>query len=109
VRWETERESGFDLVVEAHCWTGDQSREYRSACIAHTIFPPILLGVVEIHPLEERIKELCERATTAHDSEVPELLSELKALLAEHSEVVRYLAAKTLNRVGEPSSSKAAD
>jgi hypothetical protein len=60
-------------------------------------------------PVADRITELCKRATTAQDSEVPELLSELKALLAEHSEFVRYLAAKTLNRVGEPSSSKAAD
>jgi hypothetical protein len=53
---------------------------------------------VEINPLEDRIKELCERAGTAEDSEVPELLAELKTLLAEHSASVRYLAAKTLNR-----------
>jgi hypothetical protein len=44
------------------------------------------------------------------DSEVPALLAELKGLLAEHSEFVRYLAAKTLNRAYKESSpSKAAD
>jgi hypothetical protein len=41
---------------------------------------------------------------------VQAILEELKTLLAEHSEFVRYLAAKTLNRINrEPSSSKAAD
>ena len=65
---------------------------------------------MEIHHIQDRIRELCERATTADDSEVPALLSELKALLAQHSQEVRYLAAKTVNRVyAEPSSSKAAD
>jgi hypothetical protein len=65
---------------------------------------------VEIRPIEERIRELCARAANVPDSEVPELFSELKSLLAEHSEFVRYLAAKTLNRVSEePTSSKAAD
>jgi hypothetical protein len=72
---------------------------------------------VEIRPIEERIKELCEKASTVDDSEVPGLFAELKALLAEHSEFVRYLAAKTLNRTRQvpmqaqqdPSSAKAAD
>jgi hypothetical protein len=65
---------------------------------------------VEIHLIEERIKELCEKAASADDSEVAALLTELRALLAEHSEFVRYLAAKTLNPTKqEPSSSKAAD
>jgi hypothetical protein len=65
---------------------------------------------VKIHRVDERITELCERAATADDSEVPALLAELKVLLAEHSEFVRYLAAKTLNRAyKEPSSSNAAD
>ena len=72
---------------------------------------------MEIRPIEERIKELCEKASTVDDSEVPALFAELKALLAQHSEFVRYLAAKTLNRTNqepnraeqESSSSKAAD
>ena len=63
-----------------------------------------------MRPLDDRIVELCEKAATAGDAEVPALLAELKALLAEHSACARYLAAKTLNRVSqEPSSSKAAD
>jgi hypothetical protein len=50
-----------------------------------------------------------EKAVIADDSEVPALLAELQALLAEYSEFVSYLAAKTLNRVSQdPSSSKAA-
>ncbi len=65
---------------------------------------------MEIRPIDERIRELCAKAVTADDSEVPSLLAELKALLAEHSEFVKYLAAKTLNRAyREPSSSNAAD
>jgi len=69
---------------------------------------------VEIHLIEDRIRELCEKAVTTDDTDVPALLSELKALLAQHSGSVRYLAAKTLNRVAQepsagPSSSKAAD
>jgi hypothetical protein len=72
---------------------------------------------VVIIPIEERIKELCESAATADDSEVPALFAELKGLLAEHSEFVRYLAAKTPNRTSQepmqahkdPSSAEAAD
>ena len=65
---------------------------------------------MEIQPVEQRIKELCEKAVTADDSEVPALVAELQALLAEHSQFVRYLPARTLNRAyQEPSSSKAAD
>ena len=62
-----------------------------------------------VRPFEERIKELCSKAATADDSEVQGLLTELQGLLAEHSEFVRYLAAKTLNRVYKvPPSSKPA-
>lgn len=50
------------------------------------------------HPLDERIRELCSRAANADDSEVHAIFTELKALLAEHSEFVRYLTAKTLSR-----------
>ena len=61
-----------------------------------------------IHPDEriaERIKELCSKAAIADDYEVPALFQELKNLLAEHSEFVRYLTAKTLNRVNKAPSS----
>jgi hypothetical protein len=65
---------------------------------------------MEIQPVEQRIKELCEKAVTADDSEVPALIAELQALLAGHSQFFRYLAARTMNRVYEKSSSsKAAD
>ena len=82
-----------------------------------TVLSNLFLPVVEFHPIEQRIRELCERAATVDDSEVPALFAELNALLAEHSAFVRYLAAKTLNRPKpvpnrgeqEPSSSKAAD
>jgi hypothetical protein len=65
---------------------------------------------VEIHPVDERIRELCERALTVDDAEAPALFAELKALLQEHSEAVRFLVAKTLNRTRQdpPSSSKVA-
>jgi hypothetical protein len=80
-------------------------------------FLPTTVVIVEVHRIEERIKELCESAATADDSEVPALFAELRALLAEHSEFIRYLAAKTLNRKSQepmqaqqdPSSAKAAD
>jgi hypothetical protein len=66
--------------------------------------------VVQIYPLDERIRELCAKAATAADAEVPALFAELNALLAEHSEYVRYLATKTLSRANKsPSSSNAAD
>jgi hypothetical protein len=68
------------------------------------------LLIVEFPLIEDRIRELCEKAATLDDSEVPAVFGELQALLAEHSASVRYLAAKTLKRVAqEPSSSKAAD
>ncbi len=52
------------------------------------------LDVVEIHPFDERIRELCAKAVTAPESEVDAILSELKALLREHIEYVRQMAAK---------------
>jgi hypothetical protein len=54
--------------------------------------------MLEIHPLEERIRQLCEKAKTANDCEAAELFAELKALLAEHASQVRKLARATLNR-----------
>jgi hypothetical protein len=66
---------------------------------------------VEIrHNIEDRIRELCERALSVDDEEAPALFAELKALLAEHSASTRYLAAQTLNRIIKPPSlSKAGD
>ena len=62
---------------------------------------------MEIRPIDERIKELCQKASTVDDAEAPALFAELKALLQEHSETVRFLVAKTLNRTRQdpPSSS----
>ena len=44
-----------------------------------------------IHPIEEQIRQLCERAKTAKESEVPGLFAELNSLLKEHAEQVREL------------------
>ena len=83
---------------------------YRRDCIGPIVFSLLSLVVVEINLTEDRIRELCGKAATVNDSEVPALFAELQALLADHSASVRYLAAKTLKRVShEPSSSKAAD
>jgi hypothetical protein len=56
---------------------------------------------MEVHPRDERIKELCAKAINADDSEVPVILAELKTLLQEHSEFVRYMVARTLNRTSK--------
>ena len=61
-----------------------------------------------IHPLEDQIRQLCERAKCAKDSEVTALFAELNALLAEHAEQVRKLARATLNRPKDESRAKAA-
>jgi hypothetical protein len=75
------------------------SRELQaSPYCAYSLFE-YLSVIVEIPSIEQRIRELSERAATVDDSEVPALFAELNALLAEHSEAVRYLAAKTLNRL----------
>jgi len=67
---------------------------------------------MEIEPLDDRIRDICERAVTAKDSEVPKLLAELKALMQSHSEFLRYMVARTINRTFDQESispSKAAD
>jgi uncharacterized protein YoaH (UPF0181 family) len=65
---------------------------------------------VEIHSIDERIKELCSRAVTAGESEVEFILAQLRAALREHTRIVRRMTAKTLNRAPKNySSSKAAD
>lgn len=62
---------------------------------------------MEIHAVEERIRELSQRALTADEAEIPALFTDLKALLQEHSAAARFLVAKTLNRIGqEPPSSR---
>jgi hypothetical protein len=71
---------------------------YIGFCIAATVLFEIFSLVVEFHFIDEKIRELCERAANVDDSGVPALFAELNALLAEHSAFVRYLAAKTLNR-----------
>ena len=42
---------------------------------------------VEIRPLDERIRLLCDKAATAEDSEVPGIFSELQAALHEHADL----------------------
>jgi hypothetical protein len=68
---------------------------------------------VEIHPSEERIKELCSRAVTAEESEFESVLADLRAALRDHAQLTRLMvikAAKDLNRVPKNySPSKAAD
>ena len=61
-----------------------------------------------IHSIEEQIRQLCEQAKTAEDSEVSVLLAQLRALLAEHAEQVRHLARATLNRTEDGGQSKVA-
>lgn len=46
--------------------------------------------------LEDRIRELCCKATTADDAELGLILQELKDSLHEHTERLRKLAAEKL-------------
>jgi hypothetical protein len=63
---------------------------------------------VEALPLlDQRIRELCAKAAKAKDEEVEPIFSELNALLREHAQFVREMAACTLNR-GPKKHSKAA-
>ena len=99
------------------CIAAHLPAKLRASLYCPTVSSRLLSMIVEVRPIEERIKELCESAATADDSEVPALFAELRALLAEHSGFVRYLAARTLNRTRQepmqaeqgPSSAKAAD
>jgi uncharacterized coiled-coil protein SlyX len=52
---------------------------------------------VEVHLLDERIRELCAKAATAQEPEVEAIFSELNALLREHAQFVRQMAVQTLN------------
>jgi uncharacterized coiled-coil protein SlyX len=53
---------------------------------------------VEVHPLDQRIKDLCSKAATAQESEVEAILLELRAALREHTQFVRQMTAQMLNR-----------
>ena len=46
--------------------------------------------------LDDRIRELCAKASRASDSEVEEILRDLKAALAEHTRRLRKMAARNL-------------
>lgn len=46
--------------------------------------------------LDDRIRALCARAASAHDSESEAVLEELKAALSEHTKRLRRLAAQKL-------------
>jgi hypothetical protein len=68
---------------------------------------------VEIRAIDERVRQLCLKATTADESEVEAVLAELRAALWEHAQFARLMAIKTakaLNRVPRNDSpTKAAD
>jgi hypothetical protein len=50
-----------------------------------------------IEPLEERIRDLCERLCLAEDKEkVRKLVSDLQAALHEHAQFVRQMASTTI-------------
>jgi hypothetical protein len=71
---------------------------YRAVRIAPVGRNTPRLAVVEVPPLNERIRELCSKAATAKDSEVEAILSELQAALRKHTKFVRQMAAPMLNR-----------
>ena|SRR5215813_897685 len=73
-----------------------------------TILVRKVFVVFRIHPIEEQIRHLCEKAKTAEDSQVSALFAELNSLLAEHSEQLRRLARATLNRTENDDKSKVA-
>jgi len=65
---------------------------------------------VQIEHLQERIRDLCERAKTAKESEVAPILTELLSALREHPQYVRYMAVIASSRSPKnTSSTKAAD
>jgi hypothetical protein len=52
---------------------------------------------VEIHDIEDRIRELCAKAAAADEDEAQEILPELNKALRQHSDFLRKITAKTLN------------
>jgi hypothetical protein len=53
---------------------------------------------VQIQPIDERIRELCEKLKLAQESEVEPLLCELRTALREHAQFVEYMTLRALNR-----------
>jgi hypothetical protein len=52
-------------------------------------------------PLDERIRQLCSKAATADESEVPAIFAELNAALREHAQFVREMARHTLSHTNK--------
>jgi hypothetical protein len=51
---------------------------------------------VHSYPLEDRIRELCQKAITAETEDFVAVLAELQAALSEHTESMRQLALEKL-------------
>ena len=84
----SELKSSGHNVETVHASLYSCPRQYRRTVVS-----------VEVHPLDERIRQLCAKAATADDSEVEEILAELQRVLREHNEFVRKMVSHTLNRV----------
>lgn len=48
--------------------------------------------------MDERIRQLCDEASRAGESDLPSIFEELNTLLKQHSAFVRYMAIKTFDR-----------
>jgi hypothetical protein len=84
--------------------------KYSCFCIAAGAVRLLALIVMEIDPLDEHIRTLCQQAATAKEAELEAVLRELRLALQQHSRFVRRMATQTLNRIAaNSSSSKAAD
>jgi hypothetical protein len=55
--------------------------------------------------LSQRIRQLCSQAAAAEDGEAQEILAALRAALRKHAELMRKMAAESL----DSSSARAAD
>jgi hypothetical protein len=62
---------------------------------------------MEIHRLDERIRLLCSKATSAPESELDSILTELDAALGEHTEFVRRTTAGAVSPLSKDCSSSA--
>ena len=60
---------------------------------------------MQIDSIDERIRNLSAKATTAQGPEVETVLLELRDALKEHVRYVRYLALHTLNHLPQDESS----
>jgi hypothetical protein len=70
----------------------------------------LLWPVVNLLPLDERVRRLCAKLITAKDHELEEVVVELRSALQEHSNFVRRIASRTLIKLRDkpPSSDEAA-